>query len=60
MLLSLDRRDPENDKRICICMPLVVVGRFVTKMAVFLGFGVVLDTLRFLFLKQDRKLYSFA
>ena len=41
-------------------MHVVIVGRFVTKMVVFSLDRCCYDALRLLFLKQDRKLYSFA
>ena len=47
--LSIDQRDPENDKRTCICMPSVVAGRFVSRVFVFLACVFVLETLRFYF-----------
>ena len=55
----MDQRDPENDKRACMCIFSTVAARVVSRMFDILAGGYVLDTLRF-FLKQDRKLYSFA
>ena len=55
----MDQSDPENDKRACMCIFSTVATRVVSRMFDILAGGYVLDTLRF-FLKQDRKLYSFA
>ena len=44
---SIDQRDPENDKRTCMCILSTVAARVVSRMFDFLACGFVLDILRF-------------